>query len=161
MPKTDEEIRQAIGAGRPWNPYKGGFVPYNRKAAVSRLEWQRNHAAVLLAEEISKPSPRPGRVAALKRCMRLAGRWRRDFIHLLKIVTRCEMRYVPVEVAENLEKWPDEGVGLHYMGGGMIGIFDGKSRLEMRISQAAWELRRADSEIMFWVRIYGDISGIL
>jgi hypothetical protein len=159
-----EAAKLALGKGRPWNPFKGGFVPYNRKAAASRLEWQRDQAAVHLAKELSKPAPRTGRVKALKNAMRLAARWRQDWIRLLKIVNRCDLRYIPAELAKTLEKWPDDPrvgtIGLDYLGAGTVAIFEAKLRIEMGLSKAVWDLRRADSEIRFMVTIYGDVTGL-
>jgi hypothetical protein len=158
MLENFDAIKEQIGNGRVWNPYKGGFVPYARKRDIPRIKWQRDMAAWFLSRETSKNNPRPGRVKLLKKCLLLGFRRFRDYCRLIKAIRRCEMKYIPVGMAKMLDKWPDSAVGLDYLGGGIIGIFDGKVRSEIRLSQAAWELRRCDSEVMFWVRVYGDLS---
>jgi hypothetical protein len=151
MSKSEHRLSQIFKSGRLWNPYKGGLVPFNRSFVDERLEWQRNQAAALLAKEISRSIPRPGRIDMLKRCMHRADCWRKSYVHLLKIIMRrCEMFYVPLSFAKEVDIWDDNSVSLHYMGSGIIGIFDNNIRLEMDITRAAWITRHAKSREEFW-----------
>jgi hypothetical protein len=153
-----------IGQGRPWNPFKGGFVPYLREMDSERLTWQRDRAVHFLAFEGTKKSPRPERVKLLRKCERLARLRHRSYYRLISTFRRCEMAVINTKMAETMAAsktpWPDGAMGVDYMGGGVVGLFEGKNRTEMRLSQAAWELRRVDSELRLLVALYGDLSGI-
>jgi hypothetical protein len=146
---------------RHWVQLNLGDGPLPIKRSWSfRLMYQRERARAMLEFELSKIAPRKNRVLAMKRVMRLTDRRKTDFYRLIYMLSRCELRYISIEEMEKLDKWPEGAMGLHYIGGGVVGIVDNTQRTEMRLSQAAWEFRRVDSELRLLVALYGDLSGI-
>ena len=146
---------------RKWVQLNLGEGPMPIKKFWSfRLMWQRERAKSMIEHEFSKNCPRPERIKALKKIMRLTDRWKKDFYRLIYMLSRCELRCVSINEMEKFDRWPDDAMGLHYMGGGIVGIIDKSQRTEMRISQAAWEFRRVDSELRLLVALYGDLNGV-